>query len=494
MQKLSNLRRTFLFALLLLTPSLFAALVQTNLVCDYRINPLGIDVAQPHLGWTLQSSQRGDQPTAYQILAASSQALLDANNGDLWDSGQVVSDKQNQISYNGTPLQTSQQVFWKVRVWDANNLASPWSATAAWTMGVLNTNDWQAQWIMGLQRKSIGYHAATATTQNTAKWVQVDLDAAYPITSIRLHPKWHQGILGYGFPIRFRVEISNDPTFASLTTVTNVTTDFANPGYFPVSFAVNSVSARYVRVTATKLYYFAANNNYTFALSQLEVISGGTNVALNDTVSSLDSIEQFGWGAAGLTDGAGFVGCDYGRRLRREFTVQPGLKRAIAHVSGLGQYELSVNGNKIGDDFLSPGWTAYGKTVLYDTRDVTAQIQSGTNNAIGLILGNSVYNIGAGYGRYVKFQQSFGPLRAIVQLRLDYTNGTTQIIGTDATWQTGPGAITFENFYAGEDYDARLEPTGWNQVGFTNSQWTAAVLTNGPGGTLKGLSCAAPPI
>ena len=204
-------------------------------------------------------------------------------------------------------------------------------------------------------------------------------------------------------------------------------------------------------------------------MSQLEVDSGGTNVALNASVSALDSIEQYGWGAAGLTDGAGFVGCDYGRRLRREFTVQPGLKRAIAHVSGLGEYELSVNGNKIGSDLLSPGWSAYGKTVLYDTRDISSQLMSGTNNAVGLILGNSMYNITAGYGRYVKFQQSFGPLRAIVQLRLDYTNGTTQIIGSDVSWQTGPGVITFENVFAGEDYDARLEPAGWDQPGFTNT-------------------------
>jgi hypothetical protein len=470
------------------------AMTVANLVCEGRVNPLGIDVAAPRLSWNLQSAQRGDMPTAYQIQAASSQALLDANTGDLWDSGQVFSNATLNISYGGSPLQTSQPVFWKVRVWDVNGIVSPWSATATWTMGVLNPADWQAQWTMGLQRKSIGYHAQTATSQTTTKWVQIDLGQAYLITNIVLHPKWHQGMPGYGFPIRFRIDVSNDPTFSTFTTIANQATDYINPGYFRVPFAVNSISARYVRVTATKLYYYSVDNDYTFALSQLEVISGGTNVALNATVSALDSIEQYGWGAVGLTDGAGFVGCDYGRRLRREFSVQPGLQRAIVHVSGLGEYELSVNGNKIGNDLLSPGWSAYGKTVLYDTRDVTAQLQSGTNNALGLILGNSMYNITAGYGRYVKFQQSFGPLRAIVQLRLDYTNGTSQIIGSDVNWQTGPGAITFENVFAGEDYDARLEPTGWNQPGYLNPEWTPAVLTNGPGGTLKGLSCAAPPI
>ncbi len=246
--------------LLALAVSECAGLTVTNLSCEYRSNPLGVDVAEPRLGWRLQSSQRGDTQTAYQILVASSEALLNSNTGDLWDSGTVATEQQNQIPYNGVALQTSQQVFWKVRPWDANNIASPWSATATWTMGVLNPADWQAQWIMGVQRKSVGYHAATSTAQNNTKWVQVGLGAAFSITSIRLHPKWHQGVSGYGFPIRFRVEVSNDPTFASVTTVTNVTTDFANPGYFPLPLTVNSVSARYVRVTATRLYRVASSN------------------------------------------------------------------------------------------------------------------------------------------------------------------------------------------------------------------------------------------
>ncbi len=478
------------------------AITVTNLSCEDRINPMGIDAAQPRLGWTLQSSQRGDTQTAYEILAASSRALLNSNTADLWDSGMVTTNQLNQILYKGVPLQTSQQVFWKVCVWDMNNVPW-WSASSTWTMGVLSPGDWQSQWIVGSQRKSFGYLAQTSATQIVTKWVQVDLGQPYSINNIKLHPKWYQGLPGYGFPLQFHIEISNDPTFASSNLVVSQTTDLPNPGYFPQAFAIANISARYVRVTATKLYYDTAGSDYTFALSQLEVISGGTNVALNASVSALDTTEQDGWGEAGLTDGAGFVGCDYGCRLRRQFYVQSGLQRAIVNVSGLGEYVLSVNGTNNGTNILSPGWSYWGptswqvgtnETVLYDTRDITSQIQPGATNAIGLILGNSFYNITPGYGRYVKFTQSFGPLRAIVQVRLDYTNGTTQIIGSDTNWMTGPGAIDFENVYAGEDYDARLDPTGWNQPGYTNAEWTPAVSTNGPGGTLKGLSCAAPPI
>ena len=77
---------------------------------------------------------------------------------------------------------------------------------------------------------------------------------------------------------------------------------------------------------------------------------------------------------------------------RREFPVKPGLVRAVIHVTGLGQYELSVNGKKVGDAILSPGWTDYSKTVLYDTFDITPMLSKG-ENALGLILGNGMYNL-----------------------------------------------------------------------------------------------------
>ncbi len=179
---------------------------------------------------------------------------------------------------------------------------------------------------------------------------------------------------------------------------------------------------------------------------------------------------------------------------RREFKVKSGLVRAVVHVAGLGQYELSVNGKKIGRDLLAPGWTDYHKTVLYDTFDITQQIKKG-GNALGLILGNGMYNIQPDYERYVKFLNSFGPLKAIAQVRLEYADGSVETIATDQSWQVSPGPITFNNIYAGEDFDARLVQNGWDKPGFkTDARWVAAEETSGPGGTLKGLSCAAPPI
>ncbi len=177
--------------------------------------------------------------------------------------------------------------------------------------------------------------------------------------------------------------------------------------------------------------------------------------------------------------------------IRHDFAVKPGLKRALVFVCGLGQYEMALNGKKVGDDFLSPGWTNYRRTCLYNTRDITAMLRNGTN-AIGLFLANGMYNVEP--GRYTKFVGTFGPLKAISEILLEYSNGTEEVVGTNESWRTAPGPITFSSIYGGEDFDARLLQPGWDMPGFDDSRWEAARIVKGPGGELKGLSCSAPPI
>ncbi|HEX9047415.1 MAG TPA: family 78 glycoside hydrolase catalytic domain [Verrucomicrobiae bacterium] len=176
--------------------------------------------------------------------------------------------------------------------------------------------------------------------------------------------------------------------------------------------------------------------------------------------------------------------------LRHEFTVKSGLKRALINLCGLGQYELTLNGRKTGADFLPPGWTKYDKTCLYDTLDITATLRQGIN-AIGIELGNGMYQV-LGGGRFTKFKGSFGPQKAIAQLRLEYADGSAEFIGTDQSWRTAAGPITFNSIYGGEDCDARRLQKGWNESHFDDSAWLPAVVVPGPGGQLRGLSCAAP--
>lgn len=119
----------------------------TRLRCEYRHNPLGIDVVQPRLSWALESAGRGQVQSAYQILVADSPERLAAGLGNLWDSGVVASSQSVHVAYAGRPLTSGQRCWWQVRVWDQEGMASDYSEPAWWQMGLLEAADWQAFWI-----------------------------------------------------------------------------------------------------------------------------------------------------------------------------------------------------------------------------------------------------------------------------------------------------------------------------------------------------------
>ncbi|MBT4758578.1 MAG: hypothetical protein HOO08_09335, partial [Opitutae bacterium] len=125
------------------------SLSPASLRSEYHVNPVGMDVTQPRLSWTIvaEADGRGARQTAYRVLVASSLEQLAANRGDLWDTKKVNSDQTNQLVYAGAPLQSQMQCFWKVMTWDEVGKASDWSAPASWSMGLLNSDDWQAGWI-----------------------------------------------------------------------------------------------------------------------------------------------------------------------------------------------------------------------------------------------------------------------------------------------------------------------------------------------------------
>ena len=159
--------------------------------------------------------------------------------------------------------------------------------------------------------------------------------------------------------------------------------------------------------------------------------------------------------------------------FRKEFTAKKEIKEALAFVTGVGQYEFEVNGKKIGNDFLSPGWTYYDKTILYNTYDITSQLQQG-NNAVGLIVGNGFYNINK--ERYVKLLVAFGAPKMICKIVVRYTDGSTENIVSDRSWKTTPSPITFSSIYGGEDYDANKEQRGWSMANFDVSTWKDALV------------------
>ncbi len=169
----------------------------SNLKCEYRVNPVGIDVLRPRLFWQLHSSRRGERQSAYRILIASDQNLLKQRKVDLWDSGRVLSDQTVQIEYDGVPLGSRQECFWKVMTWDKDGRPSRWSDTARWTMGLLRAEEWQAKWVGdGVLADPANrpltpihcYRSELANNPNVEKWITLDLGATWKVDAVDIIP------------------------------------------------------------------------------------------------------------------------------------------------------------------------------------------------------------------------------------------------------------------------------------------------------------------
>lgn len=167
--------------------------------------------------------------------------------------------------------------------------------------------------------------------------------------------------------------------------------------------------------------------------------------------------------------------------FRNEFEVEKEVRQATLFISGLGQYEALINGKKIGSGFLTPNWTRYDKTILYNSYDVAGYLLP-RKNAIGTIVGNGFFYINK--ERYIKMPIAFGYPQMICLLKIKYTDGTEKNIVSGSDWKTTPSAITFSNIYGGEDFDANLEQVGWDKAGFDDSGWKPAIISNATTGKL----------
>jgi alpha-L-rhamnosidase len=165
--------------------------------------------------------------------------------------------------------------------------------------------------------------------------------------------------------------------------------------------------------------------------------------------------------------------------LRKSFIVTKTIKKATVFISGLGHFEMSLNGQKVGDHFLDPGWTKYDKEALYVTFDLTKQLQRG-ENVIGVMLGNGFYYIPPIKERYRKLKVAFGYPKMICKLLIQYDDGTFSTVISNETWQTAPSPITFSSIYGGEDYNANLERKDWDLPKFNASGWKTPLVVDGP--------------
>lgn len=167
--------------------------------------------------------------------------------------------------------------------------------------------------------------------------------------------------------------------------------------------------------------------------------------------------------------------------FRKEFPVTKKINNALLFITGLGQYEVNINGNKVGNTFLAPGWTYFEKTVLYNVYNVTDHLIKGSN-AIAAIVGNGFYNINR--ERYFKIVSAFGMPKLICCLKISYDDGSSENIVSDESWKTAASPVTFNSIYGGEAYDAQMEQPAWDKAGFNGAAWKPALAVKAPAGKL----------
>jgi len=490
----------------------------TTLRCEYRDHPLGIDVEQPRLSWIIEEDNqnaetRNQQQTAYQVLVASSPGLLAGDQGDLWDSGKVATDQSNQVEYAGKPLSSGMLCHWKVRVWLAANgvegdkpdktdngqqttdnsssgKPSAWSRAAGWSMGLLKPDDWQARWI--------GYDAAYQSSPEAA----AD-DARFNIRGLKwLQMPGNQGKVTTNTCLRKRIEV---PANRKLTRAV-----LASYAFNFCEVKVNGTAIGHAahwdstaRLDATKALH-PGTNVVTLLASQtdphlpavigrlvLRFESGDDLVIPIDTTWKVSQNPAAGWEQPDFDDsswpGAEEVAgqpwhgpppvADLARvpapYLRKDFTVAGKVKRATVYVTALGTYELRLNGRRVSQDVLAPGWTEFRKRVHYQTYEVTQQLTAGPN-AIGAILGDGWYASDLAHLARRNFYG--GNPRFLAQLVIELADGSTQLVTSDATWKAAYGPILHADLLMGCEYDARRAMPGWDRPGFRDTDWQPVVV------------------
>tara|TARA_R110002051_G_scaffold95649_1_gene165594 strand:- start:25781 stop:28531 length:2751 start_codon:yes stop_codon:yes gene_type:complete len=357
--------------------SIFGQIKVYDLKLEYRQNPEGVDVQKPRFFWKLKSDEKGQFQKSYQLLVATSKENLDKNFGNFFNSKKVKSSESIQIVYQGKPLIAASQYYWKVRVWDKNNIPSSWSETATFSTGLLKKQDWKnAQWI---------------SWKNQDEW----------------YNEWW-----------------------SKKDIESQALQFQLPSYFGAS------------MTMFERYHFHHNKPY-----------------------------------------------DAAPLLRKGFKVDKKVKSAKAYISGLGYYELFINGKKIGNQVLDPGWTDYRKTILYATHDVTDAIKTG-NNLAGVMLGRGFYGqLAYDHWGFYKKSGYVGQPKLICLIKVTYEDGTEQNVISDLSWKITGGPVVYDGPHMGEIYDARKEIKDWNEPNFDDSLWETVKPSPHPGGEIVSQMC-----
>jgi len=518
----------------------------TDLTVEYERAPGNVDPTEsPRFGWRVVTDRRDARQTAYRVVVGHDRERVAGGRGDLWDSGRVDAERATNVAYGGPDLGADETYYWSVKLW-TDACETSWADPAEFATA-LSPEDWRGEWITHQpgDGDTNGWRSrwrdpdAVGAGDGTEPWVQVDLGGEREIAAVGVHPadpvtvvrtpddyavttSWDDDpLVEFGFPDAYRVEVADDPEFATGTVVAEVsdgsdaddvaTSDEASDGQPADAVRTRTHDAdargRYVRVIATDLPSVTPASGEAdrrveshdewacFALAGLTVEGGdGTDLARDGDVTASSTVETEAWGRDHLVDGVTESRlASTSPLLRSEFSLDGEVASARVHVAAVGYGELYCNGERVGDRRLDPVWTEYESRVPYATHDVTDRLEAGAN-ALGIWLGRGWF------GKRSAHWLADGSPRARAVLTVEFEDGRTRRIATGPDWQASESPIVANDVYDGETYDARRERDGWAEPGSeatasesvdadatidADTDWDPATVVDAPGGALR---------
>lgn len=476
-----------LIALFLFGISECQAITVTNLTCNGRTNPLGIGTNDLSFSWASVASGRGVVQSAYQIRVGTT-----AGGADVWDSGLVSMNRQTDITLPaGILLTPATRYYWQVRVRDGNAALSDWSEAAWFETGLLMVSDWAgADWItrpvqnpdltqwsnytatvvFTLQSQAFGVFLRSSTDGQNAYMWQVNVTGGNPVL------KAHKRVNG-AYTVLATVNLAPFGfSNAGLKGTTNTLQFVLSSNSITTKLNGITVDSRTDSTFARGVVGFRTFDTEAGYFSQVQVVKagGGTlidpNFALGENGFSGGALSNGVLAVSGTTD-AVFANLPSSLPLLRgKFVTTNSIVSARVYASAQGLYEITINGQKAGDQFLAPGWTAYNKRIQAQTYDVTSLVQMGTN-VIGAALADGWYRGKVGIG----WTYAYGSQLALVaKIKVTYADGATQWFASDTGWKTSDGPYVSGDLQDGEIYNANLEKSGWDTASFNDSQWMSA--------------------
>lgn len=450
----------------------------TNLCTIGLCEPIGIE-STPTFSWEISSLDRGVRQSAYQI------SVNDATGTTVWNSGRVESSRQTDIPYEGSALKSRTKYTWAVTVFDQNGQATD-ECRSTFETGILSQDEWNdAKWIAP---KTSPYKAIVEVepTDGTvsSRYMRLNVTASGPHAASDPN---------FGFVQIAEIEIYNkDGENVARTATFTATNAWELTNY---GWSIRYINDGIIAGGSTNGFTTVQNSTTTTIVVDLGSIQEVSRVVLypRQDAPAVGEPTKAANFPSSYTIELGITTDDYSLQyqatnaeaptyenntnvpyLGRNFNIAEDKTVASArlYASALGVFTMRLNGKRVTDNVLEPGESAYDKHVLYSTYDVTPLVVSGRNTLLAQVAGG-IANMSSMSDRFVKPELASNAattsLRAM--LFITYTDGTADCIPTDAEWGTHKSPTTGSNWYGGEDYDARLEVSGWQQAGYDVSGW-----------------------